>query len=147
MLDRRDFIKGIAGLTAASAFYPVFDADTLISAIDDNGLSCEVIKEPDKAFIPNRIFCQFENQKLKAAIAKCAEEINCEVIVGAPFSTDVLAFSGFVNIIDRNLIEREMWQEYVQWYDEFRRDETCIIVDNILGMPLPVSRYMPAFGS
>lgn len=147
MLDRRDFLKGIAGLTAASAFYPVLDPDTLISAIDDNGLSCEVIKEPDKAFIPKRIFCQFEDHKLKAAIAKCAEEINCEVIDGAPFSTDMLALSGFfVNIIDRNLIDREMWQEYVQWYDEFRRDETCIIVDNIiLDMPMPVSRYMPAF--
>jgi transcriptional regulator with PAS, ATPase and Fis domain len=39
-----------------------------------------------------------------------------------------------------------MWQEYIQWYDEFRRDETCIIVDNIiLDMPMPVSRYMPVF--
>lgn len=146
MLDRRDFIKGIAGLTAASAFYPVLDPDTLISAIDVNGLSCEVIKETDKAFIPKTIFCQFENQKLDAAIAKCAEEINCEVIEGTPFTPDMLALSGFVNIIDRNLIGREMWQEYVQWYDEFRRDETCIIVDNIiLDMPMPVSRYMPVF--
>jgi hypothetical protein len=121
MLDRRDFIKGIAGLTAASAFYPVLDPDTLISAIDVNGLSCEVIKEPDKPFIPKTIFCQFEDQKLEAAIAKCAAEINCEVIDGAPFSTDMLTFSGFfVSIIDRNLIDREMWQEYVQWYDDSR---------------------------
>jgi hypothetical protein len=146
MVNRRDFIKGIAGLTAASAFYPALNPDTLIAAINDNGLSCEVIREPDKAFIPKRIFCQFKDQKLKAAIAKCAEDMNCEVIDGTPFSTDMLAFSGFVNIIDRNLIDREMWQEYVRWYDEFRRDETCIIVDNrLLDMPMPVSRYMPAF--
>jgi len=146
MVNRRDFIKGIAGLTAASAFYPVLGSDILISAIDDNGLSCEVIKEPDKAFIPKRIFCQFEDDKVRAAITKLAEEINCEVIEGAPFSADMLVFSGFVNLIDRNLIDREMWQEYVQWYDEFRRDETCIIVDNMLfDMPMPVSRYMPAF--
>lgn len=146
MVNRRDFLKGIAGLTAASAFYPVLDPDTLISAIDVNGLSCEVIKEPNKAFIPKRIFCQFENQKLEAAIAKCAAEINCKVMHGAPFTPDMLVFSGFVNIIDRNLIDKDLWQEYVQWYDEFRRDETCIIVDNIiLDMPMPVSRYMPAF--
>lgn len=146
MLDRRDFIKGIAGLTAASAFYPVLDPDTLISAIDNNSLSCEVIKEPYKAFTPKTIFCQLKDQKLEAAITKLAEEINCEIIDGSPFSTDMLALSGFfVNIIDRNLIDREMWQEYIQWYDEFRRDETCIIVDNILDMPMPVSRYMPVF--
>jgi hypothetical protein len=146
MVNRRDFIKGIAGLTAASAFYPALNPDTLIAAINDNGLSCEVIKEPDKAFIPKRIFCQFEDDNLSAAITKLAEEINCEVIDGAPFSSDMLAFSGFVNLIDRNLIDREMWQEYVRWYDEFRSDETCIIVDNmVLDMPMPVSRYMPTF--
>jgi PAS domain-containing protein len=146
MVNRRDFIKGIAGLTAASAFYPVLNPDTLLAAIDDNGLSCEVIREPDKAFIPKRIFCQFEDDNLRTAITKLAEDMNCEVIDGAPFSTDMLALSGFVNLIDRNIIDKEMWQEYVQWYDEFRRDETCIIVDNILlGMPMPVSRYMPVF--
>jgi hypothetical protein len=149
MLDRRDFIKGIAGLTAASAFYPALNPDTLIAAINHNGLSCEVIREPDKAFIPKRLFCQFEDQKLKTAITKCAEDMNCEVIDGAPFSTDMLTFSGFVNLIDRNLIDREMWQEYVRWYDEFRRDETCIIVDNVdnilFDMPMPASRYMPVF--
>jgi hypothetical protein len=146
MINRRDFIKGITGLTAVTAFYPVLGPDTLIADIDVNGLSCEVIKEPDKAFIPKIIFCQFEDEKLETAIAKLAKEMNCKVIHGVPFTPDMLALSGFVNIIDRNLVDREMWQEYVEWYDEFRRDETCIIVDNIIvDMPMPVLRYMPAF--
>lgn len=146
MVNRRNFIKGIAGLTAASALSAVLDPCAVIAAIDDKGLSCEVIREPSKAFLPKTIFCQFEDERLEAAIATCAEEINCEVINGAPFTTDMLSFSGFVNIIDRNLIDKEIWEEYVRWYDEFRRDETCIIVDNmLLDMPMPVSRYMPAF--
>jgi hypothetical protein len=146
MLDRRAFLKGITGMTAASAFYPVLDPDSLISAIDYNGLSCSVIKDPDSAYVPDRIFCQFEDQKLKAVVAKCAKEINCEIINGASFSPDILAFRSFVKIIDRNFIDREIWQEYIGWYDEFRRDETCIIVDDILSeMPLPVLRYMPSF--
>ena len=146
MLNRRDCLKGFAGLTAALAFYPVNDSDTLISTCEGNTLSCEVIKVTETSYIPKVIFCQFEDQKLGTAIAKCAEDIDCEVINGVPFTPDMLAFSGFVNIIDRNLVEKDVWQEYVNWYDEFRRDETCIIIDNIiLDMPMPVSRYMPAF--
>ena len=145
MLNRRDFIKNMAGLTAGSAFYPVLDPGALLSAIDENSLSIELINEPDKPFLPKTIFCQFRDEKLRKAIVKCAEEINCEVINKVSISNDILSLGGFVNIIDRNLIDRDMWHEYVKWYDEFRRDETCIIVDNMLSdMPMP-SRYMPAF--
>ena len=69
----------------------------------------------DWCFYPwsETIFAQFENQNLKNQLEKCAKDIKCEIIWGETNSSDITGEPFFVSVIDRNIVGKEAWEEYL----------------------------------
>lgn len=143
MVNRRHFLKNLVGSII------LMNADPLSLFAGNNDLKsheANVIETPHIE-IPRdrRIFCQVENQQLETEIEKCAQDIGCEVLYGEPFSPDLLALGGFIHILDRNLVGRLWWYQYISICSEDEWDEPCLIVDNIKDMDIPKSNYVKQF--
>ena len=140
-MNRRQFLKGILGsaVLAGSASPPV-----AASIQSHNPLTIPSLKriKPGERLCDRRIFCQFDNQELETEIERCATEIGCEVLYGEPFSLDILILGAFIYIIDRNLVGKDIWEEYARFCDEGKWDEPCLIVDNIKDMSYPKLSYV-----
>ena len=88
------------------------------------------------------IFCQFDHEKLNHAVEQCAEEINCTTFHGEPGGIDICAIGSFVKIVDRNIVGRSTWKEYVEGIDSAGGDVPCIIIDRLSDLPLSKSQYV-----
>lgn len=88
------------------------------------------------------IFCQSDHEQLNHAIERCAGEIKCTTIHGEPGSIDICAIGSFVKIVDRNIIGRSIWKEYVEGIDSAGGDVPCIIIDRLSDLPLSKSQYV-----
>lgn len=88
------------------------------------------------------IFCQFNDEQLKQAIERCAKENDCTIFYGEKESIDICAVGSFVRIIDRNIVGRGVWNEYIEGIDSSGGDVPCIIVDDISDLPLPKCQYV-----
>lgn len=140
MINRRIFLKSLMNSSILGMVAP--------SLIGGMGLK-DILKLQSPEFVysnrmpeERRIFCMFDNKELEEEIKKCAKEIDHEIIYGEPFSPDILVLSGFFNVIDRNLVGRDMWEEYVSCCNEFGWTGLCCIIDNIRDLNLPESMYV-----
>jgi hypothetical protein len=88
------------------------------------------------------IFCQFDHEELKQDIERCSRMIGCRIWYGEPDSSDIHAVGSFVQIIDRNTLGLDCWHEYVQYSDETYDDVPCLLVDAIMGLPIPQTKYV-----
>lgn len=77
------------------------------------------------------IFCQFENEELQKALEALCEEIGEYLMFGRPFSEDYIAFSSFVSIIDRNLLDEELWNCYAETFEELPERSSPLLSDTI----------------
>lgn len=134
MLNRRDFLTGFVG-TGITLGITNLDAATSIASLCDT--SSKPLSVQINPMRKKRIFCQFDNQILEATAKKCAKGVYWEVLYGEPFSPDIVILNGFINIIDRNLVGKKWWDEYVRCLNEYGWDELCLIVDNNKGWALP----------
>jgi len=69
-------------------------------------------------YIPSHsytIFAQFDNQFLKKELTNWAAENDCVIVWGKPLSPDIVAVGGFVEIIDRHLLGKEMYELYLKY--------------------------------
>ncbi len=144
MMNRRQFLKGILGTAVLTntVFPPVNASMQLLDPLII--LSPKLIK-PGERLRDRRIFCQFNHQELETEIERCAPEIGCEVLYGEPFSVDILILGAFIYIIDRNLMDRDIWEEYIRHCDEGRWDDPCLVVDSVKDMSFPKSSYVSQF--
>jgi len=89
------------------------------------------------------VFTQFENEQLLAKIQDWADKNKLSVIKGEPDSSDLIAIGCFALIIDRNLIGKQTYNQYLEivevGYDskDTKDESTCIIVDNIRDLAVP----------
>ncbi len=88
------------------------------------------------------IFCQFDHEQLNYAIEQLAGDIDCTVFHGEPGSIDICAVGSFVKIVDRNIVGRSIWKEYVEGIDSAGGDVPCIILDRLSDLPLSKSQYV-----
>jgi hypothetical protein len=132
--DRRTFLKGMLTIPAG----------LLLSDVCSG--SSESTTDRDDIFISSNIsalswrktiFCQFDHHILKAAVEKCAQDIRSFVFNGEPFSPDIYAIGGFVQVLDRNTIGRQEWNDYVAFADEVFDDIPCVVIDSMNNMKLP----------
>ena len=136
-MNRREFLKGIIG----SGLYSVIP-ESLDRYLQDSDICSVPLSQsniPKERPRDMRIFCQVENQKLETEIENCAQEIGCEVIYGEPFSPDLLALGGFIYILDRNVVGRFWWDQYISICNEYEWHEPCILVDTMKNKKLPKS--------
>jgi hypothetical protein len=90
----------------------------------------------------NTIFCESENNDLKAALDRCAKELGCRIWYNDDTAPDILAVGSFIHIVDRRLIGEKTWRYYVQCCDGSRDDIPCILVDDISDLPLPKTKFL-----
>jgi hypothetical protein len=137
VVKRREFIKGLIG----TGLYSVLPASLSQGLQDENKgpISASQLSERPSE---KRIFCQIEHASLESEIEDCARQIGCEVLHGEPFSPDILALGGFIYILDRNLVGRFWWDEYVSICNEYEWQEPCIMVDNIKELKAPESNIV-----
>ena len=124
MIDRRNFIKKtvVAGI-AVGISNPLLSSEM-------NTINSNIVKPNQAGFAWNKtIFCQFENQEIEKEIERFAQDINCKVYYGEPNSPDIIATPYFVSILDRNIIGKKCWKEYMDYCNEVDDNAPCIIVD------------------
>jgi hypothetical protein len=121
MLKRRDFLKGaVGGVGAFCLFNPLsLAARQGISEHSGDSQNQEVgVLNPSYL---ETIVCCFDNPKLKRMIEHLAKEINCDVRYydygNGWFAIEAWS-SGFIAIVDRNLIDRAAWDEYIMLCEE-----------------------------
>jgi hypothetical protein len=103
----------------------------------------EGTRREDAYYLGQNIFAQFTHGKLWVELKNCAKEIGCHIWDGEPGSTDILALSAIIVIVDRRTIGKEEWQIYCR---EFFDDAPCLIIDNLKKLPLPRDqRYVQQF--
>lgn len=90
----------------------------------------------------NTIFCESENNDLKAALDRCAKELGCRIWYNDDTAPDILAVGSFIHIVNRRLIGEETWRYYVQCCNGSRDDIPCILVDDISDLPLPKTKFV-----
>jgi len=140
--DRRTFLKTMltipAGLLLSDACSGSSESTT---DCDDIPISSSVTALSWR----KTIFCQFDHPILKAEIEKCAQDIRCFVFNGESYSPDIYAIGGFVQVLDRNTIGRQEWNDYVAFTDEVFDDVPCIVIDSMNNMKLPKTKYVIRF--
>ena len=90
----------------------------------------------------NTIFCESENNDLKAALDRCAKELGCRIWYNDDTAPDILAVGSFIDIVDRRLIGVETWRYYVQCCNGSHDDIPCILIDDISNLPLPKTKFV-----
>jgi hypothetical protein len=134
LMNRREFIKGLIG-TGLYNVLPASLSQGLQYEYKGSTSASQLSERPRE----KRIFCQIEHTSLESEIEDCARQIGCEVLHGEPFSPDILALGGFIYILDRKLVGKFWWDEYVSIYKQFKWSEPCILVDTIQNLKLPKS--------
>ena len=88
------------------------------------------------------IFCQFDHEQLYLAIEQLAVDIDCTAFQGEPGGIDICAVGSFVKIVDRNIVGRSIWKEYIEGIDSAGGDVPCIIIDRLSDLPLSKCQYV-----
>ena len=135
MKSRRDFLKAtfVGGVLAA-----VGDWGIGRTAMPDK-------ENPPLNFEPSwctTIFCQFHHSALKDAIETYAGEAGCQVDFGRQGTPDVIAVPAFIQIVDRNCVGADIWQNYVAFSDDVHDDTPCVLVDKAVYLPMPITKYV-----
>lgn len=121
MLKRRDFLKGaVSGLGAFCLLNPLSLAASDRTSKDSGGSQNQEVGVLNPSYLET-IVCCFDNPKLQQMIEGLAKDINCDVRYydydNGWFAVEAGSF-GFIAIVDRNLINREDWDEYIAWHEE-----------------------------
>ena len=140
--NRRTFLKTMVTIPAGLSLNSIVAGSSALGTGHDN---IPTYSNLSALSWRKTIFCQFDHPTLKLAIDGCAQEIQCVVCDGEPYSPDIYAISGFVQVLDRNTIGRDVWNEYVEFADEVFDDVPCIIIDSMNNLKLPRSKCITRF--
>ena len=138
MNSRRNFLKTslIGGALAAIGDWGI--PQTAMPGM----IKSSLIHEPQWC---TTIFCQFDHPVLQNTIEAYAREAGCQVIFGEDGSPDIFAMPAFIQIIDRNSVGADMWQDYVAFSDDVHDDTPCILVDVAETLAMPKTKYVVRF--
>lgn len=135
---RRLFLRTLVlALGGAAALHPA-GATAAARANSDGGIT-----PPPIADLPwkRTIFCQFDwsgkHRQLLRALADCAREIDCELVMGDYDAPDIFACGCFVQVVDRSAIAAEVWRDYLEVYRNSGDVTPCFIIDDCGDLPLP----------
>ena len=71
-----------------------------------------------------------EDEGLIAKVAEKAQELDCDLEFGQNDSYDVMAVPFFVGIVDRALIDKYVWEEYLDFREDVK-DKTILIITDV----------------
>jgi len=141
-MNRRVFIKALIATAIGAGL-----GDEKLSGSDDHSMvgaqDCDLRTSP----LPwsRTIFCQSAQVPLRNALDDFARNNQCQVRFCDDDSPDIIAIGSFVHVVDRNLLGRDLWRQYVQFCDETADDAPCLIVDGIKGWGYPTTKCVRQF--
>ena len=139
MKSRRDFLKSALITGVGMGLGKDLAAAQASSSIEN--MSSTVPGETGMAW-RNTIFCESENDHLKTALGRCANDLGCRIWYNEDTAPDILAVGSFIHIVDRRLLGLETWLYYVQCCDGCYDDIPCILVDDMSKLPLPKTKFV-----
>jgi hypothetical protein len=139
MKSRRDFIK--SALITGVGMGLGKDLASAQASSNIEKISATVPGETGIAW-RNTIFCESENDHLKAALDRCAKDLGCRIWYNEDTAPDILAVGSFIHIVDRRLLGAETWRYYVNCCDGCYDDIPCILIDNMSKLPLPKTKFV-----
>jgi len=98
------------------------------------------------------ILVLFENSAVEKALLQWAGKHQCNLVWADPESPDLIAIGCFVLIIDRNLVKKDVYFQYLEFLKEvqnsdnitengtngIREQAICILIDNLRDLEFPV---------
>jgi hypothetical protein len=108
------------------------------------------MEEKFNGYVWNKtVFAVFQNDSLKVELEKWALTNNINIAWGDPNSPDIIVFPYFSAIIDRNILGKEVYYQYLDFVREvntplnLEKDEhICILLDNIKDLEYPKLDYV-----
>ena len=143
MINRREFLKGMVGTGISSIMPAPFLLGLTLHSKDKKLSAAPVVYE--EVTKGRRICYLADNMELYMKIYRCASEIDCEIFSLRPYSADMMSLNGFIYIIDRNVVGKEWWDNYVRCCNKYHWVEPCLVVDNIKDMAMPHANYVEQF--
>jgi hypothetical protein len=86
---------------------------------------------PKGFFWKTTIFCQVEDSHLMSEIGLTAHRLGCDIWHGEPVSSDLIAVPYFVAIVDRRVVDMDIWHDFLEYRRESGDRTPCILVDTI----------------
>ncbi len=77
----------------------------------------------------NTIFLKVEDFDLIEKVSEKAQGLDCDLEIGKNDSYDVMAVPFFVGIVDRTLIDPDVWEEYLDFRLDVKDKSILIVVD------------------
>ena len=139
MKSRRDFLK--SALITGVGMGLGKDLPSAQASSNIEKMSPTVPRETGLAW-RNTIFCESDDNDLKAALDRCAKELCCRIWYNDDTAPDILAVGSFIHIVDRRLLGAETWLYYVNCCDGCYDDIPCILIDDIPKLPLPKTKFV-----
>jgi hypothetical protein len=137
-MNRRELIKGcvvsVCGLSLDNKLLPSCVAGIMTPT--------KQVKIPPPLAWRRTVFCETNNSILKTALMEFAENNDCSLWFCENDDPDIHATGAFVQIVDRRLLGKRLWDEYVQFSDECYDDCPCILIDNIRNWKMPQTKYI-----
>lgn len=95
------------------------------------------MKEERSYAFESTILAIFNNEQLKTELEKWASANEVKIFWGDPSSPDIIAVPCFALIVDRNVIDKESYQSYLEYIKEIKETNVFIAFDdnNILELP------------
>ncbi len=82
----------------------------------------------DKPMWLSSIYVQIDNPNLESHLFSLAKQLECELLTGD--TSDIIAIPCFAIVVDRTVVGRKWWREYIE-YRSLTNDKTpCIVIDN-----------------
>jgi|GEM_PF-2640806 len=78
----------------------------------------------------NTLFCQFENNRLKAILEDWAAQNRISIYYGKPLSPDIIAVPFFAAIVDKQITGSEIWVDYLTYCEDTDTVKPTIFLDD-----------------
>ena len=86
------------------------------------------------------IFAQFENESLKRALQKCAQEIDCKVWYAEERSVDIFNIPHFIAVLEWPLWGTYLSEMYLRHCEETNNNAPWVMIKKSEAQPLPVMK-------
>jgi len=124
MHNRRKFLKSFlaGGVAVGMGAKTDIKANVLSGSLENDEL-------PNGFAMKTTIFCQIADPQLASSLNWPAKNLSCDLYNGKPITADIFATPYFIAIVDRNIVGKELWTEYLEFRKEVDDTTPFILVD------------------
>ena len=85
----------------------------------------------------NTVFLQLYDPEMCMVLEELLNQAGLYCEIGEPNSPDIIAVPACAVVIDRYVLGKEQWQDYLEYRRDVNGMDVCIIVDSLTDLDLP----------